>query len=178
MPADVIAVHVEFADGRIVPVELAGERKDSAAGNKGRGASTPSVKSSWRPDVLVQSLEALAAALEKPEEPVWLTHKEAANRLRVHTGTLKSTMVSAASAGTPAPASNNGTETRPRYGWLAAEIDAWWLEVRGVGKGSAEGKATRRRSMAAKGSGKPHRGGSLRDRLRDRLDSAASDREA
>ena len=141
--------------------------------------SCPEQNSSLGP--LVSRLEAVAANLEKPHDPAWLTHDEAAARLRVHPETLSNTMVHAASAGTPAPAVNIGSEARPRYRWAAADLDDWWLQVRGVGKGQAQGKTqrktTRRCSRRLKGRGKARRK-SLRDRLRDPLDSAAPDREA
>ena len=182
LPAGGIArVLVELAEGRLVrcePVEGGG----TLSSTPGEPVACPSgSEQSSSLEALVRRLEAVAANLEKPQDPAWLTHDEAAARLRVHPETLSNTMAHAASAGAPAPAVNIGTEARPRYRWVAADLDAWWLQVRGVGKGQAKDKArkklTRRCSIRLKGRGKARRK-SLRDRLRDPLDSAAPDREA
>ena len=182
LPAAGIArVLIELADGRVVrsePVE-GGRPLSSTPGEPGLCPSGSEQTSSL--EALIRRLEAVAANLEQPQDPAWLTHDEAAARLRVHPETLSNTMAHAASDGTPAPAVNIGSEARPRYRWVAADLDAWWLQIRGVGKGQAQGKTqrktTRRCSRRLKGRGKARRK-SLRDRLRDPLDSAAPDREA
>lgn len=58
----------------------------------------------------------------------WWTHSETAEYLRVQTRTLAARMKE-----TPRhikrPWINYGTAGRPYYSWLAAGVDAWWIEV-------------------------------------------------
>ena len=179
LPAEGIArVRVELADGRVVCCEPV-EGVPAPRSAPGEPVVDPSVSEPTSSlEALVRRMEAVAENLDKPQGFAWLTHDEAAARLRVHPETLKNTLVRASSAATPAPAVNIGTEARPRYRWIADEIDSWWLEARGVAKGEVDRKSATGRSRAGTARGKAKRRARLRDRLRDPLDSTAPDREA
>ena len=133
-------VRVEFVDCRVVPLVPVGVRDSS--GHRGGSTSPLCSEPSSSLEEVVRRLEAVAAALDvasrepaQPGGPIWLTHEEVCERLRVHHQTVKAAMLRSESIGLAPPWINFGSEARPRYGWKAVEVDAWWAEVHGSGKG-------------------------------------------
>ncbi len=132
-------VRIEFADGRVVPLVPAGARDGS--GDRGGSTSPLCSEPSSRFEELVRRIEIAAAALDvvsrgpaHPEGPIWLTHEEVCERLRVHRETVKAAMLRSESLGLDQPWVNLGSDARPHYGWRATDVDTWWAEVHGSGK--------------------------------------------
>ena len=166
-------VLIRFVDGRVVPREPAQERQSRprkpGRGGAGRVHAQERPRPSEAPaalEALVCRLEAAAAALEgvqgageQPDGPVWLTHEEVCERLRVHPETVKAAMLRSEGLGLEAPWVNVGSDARPRYRWRADEVDAWWAEVHGSGKarerrspGRAKAEPGRLRALLKEGS--------------------------
>ncbi len=84
--------------------------------------------------VALDNLELAPAGSRHSEEPVWLTHEEVCERLRVHPETVKAAMLRSESLSLKQSWVNVGSKARPRYRWCVEEVDAWWAEVHGSEK--------------------------------------------
>ena len=157
-------VNIELVDGRVVPlapVEVGGEGSSSS---RQTSAGPAGLEMSSSLEALVRRMEAAAAALSvapagprQTEGPIWLTHEEVCERLRVHRETVKAAMLRSESLGLDQPWVNFGSEARPQYGWRVAYVDAWWAEVHG------SGKSRKRRSLGNQKAGT----GGLRELLKE-----------